>query len=111
MILKHLFHHFDFIIILLIYQEFFENDIVNKRTNETYICLIPKKKNASKVRDFRSISLVASLYKIIAKVLADRLKDILPSTISDCQATFIQGRQILDAILTAAETIEDWKMS
>lgn len=79
--------------LLEVFQEFFENGIINKRTNETYICLIPKKKKASKVGDFRPISLTTSLYKVIAKVLAERLKSVLSHTISDGQAAFVKGRQ------------------
>lgn len=48
---------------------------------------------------------------MIAKVLADMIKDVLPSIISDCQAAFVHGRQIMNAILVAYETIEDWKLS
>lgn len=44
-----------------LFQDFFENGIVNSRTNETYICLILKKVRTSKVSDFRPISLVTSL--------------------------------------------------
>lgn len=66
-----------------VFREFFENVIVNKCTNETYVCLIPKKKPANKVGEFRPISLVTSLYKIIAKVLAGRLKKVLHLIIDD----------------------------
>lgn len=62
-----------------VFQEFFKDGIINKRTNETYICLIPMKKKASKVKNFKPILLVTSLYKLIAKVLlAKRLKEVLP---------------------------------
>ena len=55
------------------FQEFYSIGIINKSTNATFIALVLKKGQALKVSDFRSISLVTSLYKIIAKVLAERL--------------------------------------
>lgn len=94
-----------------VFQEFFKNGIVNLRTNETYICLIPKKLQANRVTEFRPISLISSLYKIIAKVLAERLKKALPYIIDEAQAAFVEGRQILDAILVAAEAVGEWQTS
>lgn len=44
-----------------VFQDFFENGIINNKTNETYICLIPKKTNTNKVENFRPINLVMSL--------------------------------------------------
>ncbi|KAL6129597.1 hypothetical protein ACLB2K_072947 [Fragaria x ananassa] len=79
--------------------------VVNKVTNETYICLIPKKANSLKVGDYRPISLITSLYKIIAKVLAWRLREVLSDTISCVQDAFIKGRQMLDAVLVANEVV------
>lgn len=65
-------------------EEFYSNGVINKATNETYICLIPKKTNSINVTDFRSISLT-SLFKIIIKVLAGKLKEVLENTISYAQ--------------------------
>ena len=59
------------------------------------------------VSDFRPISLITSLYKIISKVLATRLKKVL-SIINDTQMAFVEERQILDAILIALEAIDEW---
>lgn len=57
-------------------------EFVNKVTNETYICLVPKIANSLKVGDYRPISVITSLYKIIAKVLAWRLREVLSDTTS-----------------------------
>ena len=59
--------------LLKVFKEFHTSGIINGISNETYICLIPKKMNSCQIRDFKPISLVTSLYKIIAKVLAKRL--------------------------------------
>lgn len=57
--------------------------------NSTYITLIPKVKHISKVGDFRPISLCNVIYKIVAKILANKLKSILPYIISHTQCAFV----------------------
>ena len=91
--------------IMKVFEEFYRSGIINEISNETYICLIPKKLNSCRVRDFRPISLVTSLYKIIVKVL----QVVLGETISKCQGAFVVGRQILDVVLVANEVVEDYR--
>nr|GEV02103.1 RNA-directed DNA polymerase, eukaryota, reverse transcriptase zinc-binding domain protein [Tanacetum cinerariifolium] len=67
-----------------------------KGCNSSFIALISKTRNANTVKDFRPISLIGSLYKIIAKILANRLSSVIPDLISDVQSAFISNRQILD---------------
>ena len=87
--------------VLAVFEEFYQHYKFEKSLNATFIALIPKKNDASNTRDFRPISLVGSLYKILAKVLANRLKVVLDQLISESQNSFVGGRQILDLVLIA----------
>ena len=55
--------------------------------------------------------MITSLYKIISKVLSGRLRWVLHETIHYTQGTFVQGRQILDAILIANEIVDERRQS
>ena len=58
------------------------------------------------VKDFQPISLVGGLYKIIAKVLANRMRRVVHSLTSESQNAFLKGRQILDSVLIASEYLD-----
>ncbi|GJT31926.1 RNA-directed DNA polymerase, eukaryota [Tanacetum coccineum] len=64
--------------------------------NYSFIALIPKNQDAKVVNDFRPISLIGSLYKIITKILSNRSSLVISDLISDVQSAFVTNRQILD---------------
>ena len=72
--------------------------------NSAYITLIPKKEDASHVRDFRPISLVHSFAKLITKILANRLAGRLDQLVYPNQSAFIKGRFILDNFMLVHHT-------
>ncbi|GKB83015.1 RNA-directed DNA polymerase, eukaryota, reverse transcriptase zinc-binding domain protein [Tanacetum coccineum] len=104
------------------YWTFLENDVVEvvlyffnhgqfpKGSNSSFITLIPKTQEAKMMKDFRPITLIGSLYKIIAKILANRLVVVLEDLVSDVQSAFVAKRQILDGPFILNELFQWCKM-
>jgi hypothetical protein len=92
--------------VLAVFDEFHEFCSFEKSLNATFLALIPKKQNASNIRDFRPISLIGCMYKMVAKVLTNRLKIVLENLVSETQNAFVGGRQILDSVLVANESLD-----
>ncbi|GJY18187.1 RNA-directed DNA polymerase, eukaryota [Tanacetum coccineum] len=64
--------------------------------NSSFIALIPKTLNPKSVGEYRPISLIGSIYKIVTKILANRLSTVIADIISNVQTAFLPNRQILD---------------
>ena len=80
-----------------------------KSINHTFITLIPKVNNPERVSNFQPISLCNMIYKIVSKVIANRLEPMLHSIISDTQSAFIANRLITDNILIAFKSLHHMK--
>ena len=66
-------------------EVFHKTGYIPKGCNASFIALVPKVKDPCKLDQFRPISLVGAIYKVIAKVLAGRLKKVLPAIIDESQ--------------------------
>lgn len=86
-------------------QYIFTSNYIMPNLNSNLIILIPKIPGADKMDNFRPIALANFQFKIITKILVDRLGWISPSIISAHQKGFIPGRHIQDCIMTASEVV------
>eukprot|EP00268_Persea_americana_P061895 TRINITY_DN7882_c0_g6_i1.p3 TRINITY_DN7882_c0_g6~~TRINITY_DN7882_c0_g6_i1.p3 ORF type:complete len:123 (-),score=18.64 TRINITY_DN7882_c0_g6_i1:1003-1371(-) len=84
---------------------------LSKELNATFLTLIPKIPNLVDLKDYHPISLVGCVYKLLSKILVDRLKTVSSFIISPFQGAFVNKWQILDGILIANELIHCRKRS
>ncbi|KAF5821202.1 putative RNA-directed DNA polymerase [Helianthus annuus] len=88
-----------------IMREFYVHGSIRKSCNSSFVALIPKVVDPLTLSDFRPISLTGVISKVISKVLANRLKEVLDNLISPVQSAFIKGRNILDGPLITNEIL------
>ncbi|GJS66902.1 RNA-directed DNA polymerase, eukaryota [Tanacetum coccineum] len=89
---------------------FFNSGAIPNGCNSSFIALIPKIPDANLVKDFRPIILIGSMYKIIAKILANRLVGVLGDIVNEVQSAFIAERQILDGPFILNEVLQWCKL-
>ena len=88
-------------------DEFYVNEIFPRRSNASFIALIPKVSDPLRLSDYRPISLIGCMYKIVAKILANRLKKVMPFIIDERQSAFIEGRHMLHSVLITNEVVDE----
>lgn len=88
------------------FDHFHRSSEFERSLNASFLSLIPKKNNALNIKDFRPISLVGNVYKLLSKVLANRLRQVIDNLISESQNSFVGGRQILDSVFIANKCLD-----
>lgn len=89
-------------------KSFFEKGFLPKGVNTTILALIPKKLEAREMKDYRPISCCNVIYKVISKIIANRLKMVLPHFISENQSAFMQDRLLIENVLLATELVKGY---
>lgn len=92
--------------LMLTIQNFHQKEVFEKSSSATFVALIPKKAEAEELKDFRPISLIGGFYKIISKIITERLKTVMEKLVDVHQMAFLKGRQIMDASLLANELVD-----
>jgi len=87
---------------------FFTHKKLVREINHTFLTLVPKSTNANSLSDFRPIACCNLLYKLITKILSNRLQGVIDDLISLNQSAFLKGRQISDCTLLAHELVRDF---
>ena len=90
-----------------ILEEFYATGTINSGCGSAFITLIPKVKSPVGLKDYRPITLIGMISKVISKILTNRLKKVLGKVISESQSAFLSDRFILDGPLVVNE-IMDW---
>ncbi|XP_014623177.1 uncharacterized protein [Glycine max] len=90
-------------------DKFYTNAYFPKGSNASSIALIPKLKDPQALNDYRTISLIGYVYKVVSKLLANRLALVLPHLIDERQTTFMKGRHILHGVMISNEVIAEAK--
>uniref|UniRef100_A0A151UEB4 Uncharacterized protein n=1 Tax=Cajanus cajan TaxID=3821 RepID=A0A151UEB4_CAJCA len=90
-------------------REFHVNGKLSEGSNSSFITLIPKVKESQSLGDFRPISLVGCIYKILAQILETRLKRVLPSVIDYRQNAFLGRKNLLNNVIVLNEAIDKVK--
>lgn len=86
-------------------EQFYGNAKLPKGLTSYFLALIPKCGNLQRLGDFRAISLLGCLYKILAKLLVARLRRVLSSIIATTQSAFLPKRNILDGAVVINEVV------
>ena len=95
----------DFVVAI---QSVFRFGFLPKGVNSTILALIPKKEDSLEMRDFRPIACCNVMYKVVSKILANRLKLILPRLVLENQSAFVEGRLLMENVLLASELVKGY---
>ncbi|KAK2413305.1 hypothetical protein QL285_036031 [Trifolium repens] len=90
----------------ILFDQFHGNASLPQGILSYFLTLIPKVRNPEGLGDYRPISLLGCIYKLLSKVLAARLAKVIGSIVSTSQSAFIKGRQLVDGVLVLNEVVD-----
>lgn len=94
--------------VLTAITHFFQQSFLPDSANSTILALVPKRPGASSITEYRPISCLNTLYKVIAKLLVKRIKPILPALIVPDQTAFVKDRLIMENTVLAGELVNGY---
>lgn len=92
-------------------MSFFFSGKMEPHWNSTITAMVPKTLNADSAAEFRPISCLNAIYKVVANLLARGLQSLLPLMISEKQTAFVSGRLIVENVLLASEMVQGYDES
>jgi len=96
--------------LMFMFEDFENLSLDIGRLNYGTITLLPKIKEANKIKQYRPICLLNVVYKIFTKTLMLRLEKILERMLNRCQTAFLKGRNIMEGVLSLHEILHDTKV-
>jgi hypothetical protein len=90
----------------IFFNQFHGSEVLSRCLLSYFVTLIRKVKCPLSLKEYRPISLLGSIYKILAKVLAERLSKVMNSVISKSQSTLLKGRHFVDGVMIVNEVVE-----
>lgn len=89
-------------------QDFFNSGFLPKTANSTILSLVPKFPGATRISEYRPISCLNTIYKVISRLLVRRLKPILQELILPNQTAFVEGRLLVENTVLASELVNGY---
>jgi hypothetical protein len=90
----------------ILFDQFYANASLPKSFSSYFVALIPKVNSPMALNEFRPISLLGCLYKLVAKVLAKRLAKVMDSLVAPTQSAFLKGRFLVDGVMVVNEIVD-----
>ncbi|KAM0007813.1 putative RNA-directed DNA polymerase [Helianthus debilis subsp. tardiflorus] len=88
-----------------LFEQFYLGEQLNNGCMSTFVALIPKRTDPGSLHEYRPISLIGCINKVVSKVLVNRLKPVIQKLVSEEQTTFLANRSILDGVIILNEVI------
>jgi hypothetical protein len=95
----------------ILFYQFHGNGCIPKNFLSYFVALIPKVSSPLSLGDFRPMSLLGCLYKLLAKVLSKRLARVMDPLVASTQSAFLKGRYLVEGIMIVNEVVDMEKKS